>query len=304
MGKPTHRPAERTPGSDQSWTRLGLVLLAGLALGSTTVATRIGVQELHPLTLVALRVLVGVAAFAIVLGALRRPLPRGHWRDLAVVGLANTAFPLVAFTIALQSISSGVLTIFLSLIPLFTALMAHVWLKGERLHGARLAGLLVALSGVVVLLATRTTGLNGGAPADLRGHALALAGALTNAFGAVYVRRRLSDVDPLALTAGQMLLSLGLLAPAALALGSLDFSGVTWRGWGAVAYMALVGSFLGFYVIYTLIRRYGATTGALPGYVVPVVAFGLGPLLLGEVVGPALLAGVALTLAGVFIANR
>jgi len=101
-----------------------------------------------------------------------------------------------------------------SLIPLFTAVMAHVWLKGERLHGARLAG-------VVVLLATRTNGLNGGAPAGLRGHLLALAGALTNAFGGVYARRRLSDVDPLAPTAGQMLLSLGLLAPVVLTLAGV-----------------------------------------------------------------------------------
>ena len=104
--------------------------------------------------------------------------------------------PLLAFTIALQFISSGVLTIFIALIPLVTGLMAHVWLNQERLGFAKAGGLAVAFGGVLLLVATRTTGLTAGASgADVRGYGLALAGALVIAASVVYTRRRLRHVE-------------------------------------------------------------------------------------------------------------
>jgi drug/metabolite transporter (DMT)-like permease len=122
--------------------RLGLVLLAGVALGSTAVVTRLAVREVPPLVLVLLRLAVAAAAFGAVLTARPRPAPRGarRWADLALAGVLNVGVPLTAFTLALLFISSGVLTVTLALIPLFTGVLAHATLSGERLTGTRLGG--------------------------------------------------------------------------------------------------------------------------------------------------------------------
>jgi drug/metabolite transporter (DMT)-like permease len=288
-------------------SRNGMVLLAGLAFGTSVVMSRIGLYEIPPLWLVLLRLATATAGFAVVLAVLRRSLPRTlrQWRDIILVGICNVGVPLVAFTLSLQFISSGVLTILLALIPLFTGLLAHFWLAQEKLSRYKLMGLILSLAGVLFLLATRTTGIQGnGAGIDLRGYGLALAGTLSTAFAAVYTRLRLHSVDVVTLTAGQMAAGAVVVMPFALLLSDVNFAAVSWRGWSAVVYCGLIGSCLAFLLMFSLIQRFGATSGALPGYVVPVVSILLGAILLGEVVSGSLLVGAGVTLAGVFLANR
>src|SRR5574341_1049905 len=183
--------------------RIGLILLAGTALGSSAVMSRFGLREIPPLSLVMLRFATATLAYAITLAALKRELPRDviTWRDIAISGVAATGVPLLLFTVALQFISSGVLTIFIALIPLFTGLIAHWALAHEKLSPARLAGLLLAFAGAMLLILTGTTGLADGATADIRGQMLGLAGALLASLGLIFTRLRLQSADTLAASA-------------------------------------------------------------------------------------------------------
>jgi drug/metabolite transporter (DMT)-like permease len=294
-------------GTSASAQRLGLIGLAGVALGSSVVMTRMGVSEIPPLSLVTLRLALATLAFAVLLLGLRRRLPRQprQWLDIAVVGVANSGIPLLFFTIAVQFISSSVLTLFITLSPLLTGVMAHAWLAHEKLSPTKLGGLLVALAGVVVLISTGTTGLAAGAAGlDLRGPLLALAGVVVGSAGAVYTRLRLRQVDVLVVTAGQMLAGLLFVLPFALALSSLSLAAVGARGWTAVAYSGLVGSFTGFLLLFYLIKRFGATIASLATYLMPVVAASLGAVILGEVITLPLVAAAGLILAGVVVVNR
>lgn len=279
----------------------------GLASGSSVVAVRFSLGEIPPLTLVVLRLTVATSLFALTLVLLGRPLPQDRRTrlNIAVVGLTYMGIPLVAFTLALQFISSGVLTIFLALVPLYTALMAQRWLVQEKLNRRKVLGLAVGFVGVVVLLLTRTTGLaQEAADAGLRGHFLALGGTLSVAFATVYTRRNLQGTDVVVLTAGQMAVGLLAVLPLALLLSDPRWAAISWRSWLAVTYSAVVGSFVAFLIFFYLVRTYGATTASLPTYVIPAVSGGLGALLLGEVIGSALVAGAGLTLLGVFLSSR
>jgi drug/metabolite transporter (DMT)-like permease len=282
---------------------MALVLAAGVALGTTVVITRLGVPEVGPVPLVALRLTVACLAYILLWVARRIRLPRGRrtWFDIAVVGLTQ-AVPLLLFTTALQFISSGVLTIFISLVPVLTYLLAGRLLRHERLPSLGIAGLAVAFGGVALLLATGTTGLAVG-QGDLRGHFLALAGAALTAFSTVYTRRRLREVNTLVVTGGQFIAGWTIAAPLALALGGVDLAGITWRGWLAVGFGGLVGSFFAFLLMFEMIRRYGATHAVLPAYVMPLVSSLFGALVLGEVITPTLAAAGAVILGGVFLAG-
>jgi drug/metabolite transporter (DMT)-like permease len=136
------------------------------------------------------------------------------------------------------------------------------------------------------------------------GYALALAGAVSTAVAAVFIRRRLPGTDAVWLTAAQTGVGLLAVAPVAVAVSGLPLAAVSTATWLAVAYTGLVGSFTAYLLMMVLIKRFGATAGVLPGYVVPVAGLVLGALLVGEVVGPVLLGGAALTLAGLGVATR
>lgn len=287
--------------------RIVLILLTGLALGSSVVVVRVGLVEIQPLPLAVLRLTVASLAFIITLRLLRREMPRDPRTlfDIALVGMANTAFPLLAFTVALQFLSSGVLTIYLALIPLFTALMAHVWLEQERLTLLKIAGLVVSFGGVIFLLITRTTGLVASvAGQDIIAQILVLGGVLAVAAATVYTRLRLRGADALMVAALQTVVAWLAVSLFAVFFSTIDLGEITWRGWTAVVYTAIVGSFVGFFLLFYLIRRYGATASALPSYVMPAVSAFLGVLILGEIITLPLVVGAVLILAGVFLTSR
>jgi drug/metabolite transporter (DMT)-like permease len=286
--------------------RSGLILLAGLALGSSASVARLGVLEIHPITFVVLRFAVATLAFAVTLPLFRIRLPGDSrtWRDILIVGLTQ-GFQLLVFTIALQFISSAVLTIFIALVPLFTAIMAQLWLTQERLTLRNWLGLVTAFAGVLLLIFTRTSGLTGLSTGfELRGQLLALTGALVSAAGVVYARLRLREVNAVVVTAGQMVTGLLLTLPFAMFLSSTDLSAISWRGWFATLFTALIGSYLGFLLLFYMVKRYGATTSVLPAYLMPPVSATIGALFLGEIITPSLVAGAGLILFGLFLASE
>ena len=287
--------------------RLGLVSLAGLALSGSVVMTRLGLQELPAFTLIALRLLVATAAFAIAIAVLRPPLPRGArtMLDVALIGLISTALPLIAFTLALQYMSSGVLTLFIALFPLVTGLMAHLLLAQEKLTAAKLGGLGVAFGGVLYLLLTGTSGLSSSRVVlDIRGPLLSLTGVVIGSFATVYTRRQLTHVNVVSVSAGQTVVAAAFVAPLALASAPLKLTTISGVGWLAVGYTGLIGSFIAFMLIFQLIREYGATSSAVVTYLMPPMSGVLGAVILKEVITLPLVIGAILIFLGVFFAER
>jgi drug/metabolite transporter (DMT)-like permease len=287
--------------------RLGIVLLLGLLSGLSTVFLRLGVIEIPALALVSLRLGIASAAFTVAVIASRRRLPRALpvWRDIAVVAVTITVVPTVAFTLALQLVSSAVASVLIALAPLLTALMAHLWLPDERLTPSRAAGLAAGFAGVMLLILTGTTGLTSGeAPLDVRGFLLVLVAAVAVAITGLYTRQRLQGVDTLIVTAGQTVLGLAVVLPLTLIFDPVDLRAISWRAWLAVSWSGLLDSFAGFFLFIYVIQRFGPSLATLPWYVTPVVAAGLGALLLGEQISLPLVAASALILSGVYLASR
>jgi drug/metabolite transporter (DMT)-like permease len=89
-----------------NYQQIGLILLAGFALGSNVVMIRLGMEraDLPPMLLVSLRFALTTIAFAVTLIALRREIPRKPrtWFDLIIAGIGNTAVPVIAFTDSLE----------------------------------------------------------------------------------------------------------------------------------------------------------------------------------------------------------
>ncbi len=284
--------------------RLGLMGLAGVTLGGSVVISRVGLGEMPAFTLIALRMALAAGAFAIILAVLRPPLPAGTrmWTDIAIVGVINTALPLTSFTLALQYMSSGVIALFLALIPLSTGLMAHVGLAHEKLTLQKLSGLALAFGGVVVLLLTGTSGLP--TVLDARGPVLALTAVLLSSFATVYVRRQLSKANVISLTAYQTFVAALVLVPVGLLVVRPDLAAINTAGWLAVAYTGLVGSVVAFLAFFQLIREFGATSAAETTYLTPPVSGLLGVLLLDEVISGTLVFGAILILLGVYVAER
>jgi drug/metabolite transporter (DMT)-like permease len=282
-------------------------LLIGFLLGSTLVVTRYSLGQFNSQAFVALRLMVGAAAFLFVYIFLRPrsfPRERNLWLRAGVFGIISTALTMTAYTQSLRYQSSGVTALLASLSPVETVLLAHLFLNGETITPRRIAGALLAFAGAGLLLLRGESGLAELARADWRGYAWALLGGLTNSFGLVYARRFLQQDAPFAVTSIRILTAAVLIGAFTGLTAGFDLSRVQWTGVAALLYAGIAGTFLAFLAYLVAVQRFGATSASLSEYFVPLVASVLGVVLLGEQFTPGLALGMVLIFLGLGLFHR
>lgn len=226
------------------------------------------------------------------LGALR-----GRWRAVAAVALLDVAAPFALVTLAERSISSSAAGVLVASTPLWVAALALRFDGSERAGRGQLAGIAVGFAGVVLLLGLGSvgTGVAGGG-------AMVLLASLGYAAASLIVKQRLADVPPLPLTAATLGVATLVLLPFALA--DLPGDAPTGGGWAALAALGLACTAAAFALFYALIAVAGAGRAALITYVAPIFAVLLGVLALDEGFTAANAGGIALILAGAWLAAR
>ncbi len=274
--------------------------------GGTFPAGKIAVRELPPLAAGTLRFALATAALALLLARDRRR-PRFTARQIGLLALLgatgvfgyNVGF-LVGLTLAPSA--DGALLIPPNN-PLATALLAAL-LLGEPITRRVAAGLAVAFVVVVLVVAAGAQPAVGGAAglARLAGDALFLGAVFGWALYTVVGRLVLAELTPLeATTYSSAFGTLGL-AGASLVEGRWDeVAGASAAAWTALAYLALLGTVVGFVWWYQAVVRIGAARAAAFINLVPVFGLSASALLLGERLVPWQLAGAALVMTGVIL---
>lgn len=278
-----------------------LLLLAAL-WGAAFLFMRVAAPAFGPVALVFVRV-AGAAVLLLPLllqrgelGALRR-----HWRPILLIGLTNTALPFLCFTVAVLAISAGLASIFNATTPLWTALIAWLWLasKPTPLRGLGLALGLAGVAGLALDKASLLPGEHGVSPA-LAVAACVLAASLYG-FSAVFARRFLAGVPPMATAAGSQLSA------------TLVMAGPAWWLWPAqsppasawMAALVLAGACtaLAYILYFRLIAHTGPANASTVTFLIPAFAVSWGAWLLDEPVNGTLLAGCAVVLLGTALAT-
>jgi len=129
---------------------LDLLLLAAL-WGASFLFMRIAVPSFGPLALAEVRVAIA-ALFLLGLMAARGggAVLRAHVRPLATVGVLNSALPFVLFSYGTITLTAGFAAILNAATPLWTALLAWLWLR-DRIRPLQWLGLAIGVAGVGVL---------------------------------------------------------------------------------------------------------------------------------------------------------
>jgi drug/metabolite transporter (DMT)-like permease len=159
-------------------------------------------------------------------------------------------------------------------------------------------GLAVGFAGVAVVVGPD---LRGGQNQAL-GIAYVLLAALGYAVAALLVRRRLSAIQPLGLTAATMTITTILLAPFVAVAPPRQVPSAL--AISAIVVLGLLCSAVALILFYRLIGMVGAGRASVINYVTPAVAVALGVLILREPIRPVTLLGFVLVVAGSYLATR
>ena len=271
--------------------------------GSTFLAIRVGVREVPPFLLAAMRFLLAggiLFAWTRVRGT---PAPRSReWLSASLLAVLIFVLDYGLLFWAEQRVPSGIAAVMLATIPAFMALSEILLLKTQRLTARLGFALLVGIGGVAVLV-SHSLGL-GESAINTAGAVALLVGATSWSVASALTRKLpLPESKPMS-AASQMLCGGVLLALTATALG--EFRGfhplaVSRGAWIALAYLTVAGSIVAFTAYVWLLHYESPTKVGTYAYVNPVVAVALGYFFGGEGLGARTLLGTALVLVSVVV---
>src|ERR1700684_1885518 len=283
-------------------TLLGFALIY-FVWGSTFLAIRVGVREVPPLVLAAMRFSVaGLVLFGWVLARGERAPTIREWRSASLLGLVIFVFDYGLLFWAEQRVPSGIAAVMLAMIPVFMALCEIIFLRTQRLTVRLALALLLGIGGVGVLM-SHTLNL-GGAPIDKLGATALIFASISWSIASV-LARKLPLPSSKVMSSGAQMLSGGiLLTVAAGAFGEFrNFdSGAVSRGvWFALLYLIVAGSIIGFTAYVWLIHHESPTKVGTYAYVNPIVAVLVGYFLGGEALTARTILGTFLVLISVIV---
>jgi drug/metabolite transporter (DMT)-like permease len=286
-----------TPTMNRSMNPLEWVMLLCLSVlwGGSFLFTEIAIKELPPLTVAVLRVALAAIILNVVMRAMRLPLrvdPR-MWSAFLGVGLLNNVIPFSLIAWSQTHIGSGLASVLNATAPLWTVVVAHFFTPDEKVTSSRLLGVLVGLSGVVVMIGPEAlTGLS----TDFLAQLAVLAAALSYAFAGVFGRQfKRMGVAPTLAATGQVTASAVTLLPAAVMVDqpwTLNVPGL--QTWGALIGVAALSTALAYVLYFRLLETAGATNLLLVTFLIPVSALVLGSTLLAERLEPKIFLGMTL----------
>jgi drug/metabolite transporter (DMT)-like permease len=222
---------------------------------------------------------------------------RARWKPLLAFAALEISVPFPMIALGEQRIDSGLAAIIVATVPLVVALMTLKVDPSERVDRWRLTGMLVGLTGVVLLV-----GIDVAGNADeLVGAACIFVAVVGYAAGPLIINRYFAQIDPRGPVAGALAISTVLLAPAAI-VGAPEQT----PSGDAILSIVVLGLFstaAAFVLMFILIGEAGPSRASIITYINPVIAVALGVIVLGEPVGLGAIAGLLLILAGSSLAT-
>lgn len=279
----------RTTMNPLDWT-----LLIGLSIlwGGSFFFIEIVVKSVPPLTLGALRVSLAAVFLWCAVAVLRLNfrVPRRVWVAFLVMGLLNNAIPFTLLASAQLEIASALAAILNATTPLFTVLVAAIFLSDEKPSGLKILGVFIGFFGVVIMIGADMVGpqVLGATLVAIFAQLACLVAAVSYAFAGAFGRRfNRYGVHPILTATGQLTASSFILWPLALyydgvnaGAGVFDLTPLL-----SMLGLAVASTALAYVIYFKLLASVGSTNLLLVTFLVPVTAAMLGILVLGERLG-------------------
>jgi drug/metabolite transporter (DMT)-like permease len=269
--------------------------------GSTYLAIRVAVATVPPLFAAGVRFTIAGSLLYLWSRLRGAPTPSSkEWRNLWTLGALMFLAAYSALFWAEKTVPSGVASVLVATIPVWTVLLETSILKLQSSTWSLGAAIAAGLTGVAVL-AIRPQG----GSVSLTACLVITGGEIAWSTGTVLSKRMTLPHSKVLSAAAQMLTGGFLLLAFSWLVGEMrPFPRVSFQAMAAIAYLILAGSILSFTAYVWLLGRMSATKVASYAYVNPVIALAIGYWLGGETLSLRTLIGTCLILGSVVLILR
>ena len=272
--------------------------------GTTYVASRVGAQQMPGLFMAGVRQFLSGLLLVGFFVARGYKLP--EWKVLKQISIQGIFLLCIAnggLTWAMEYISGGLAAVIVALVPLFIALFS-VWLsKCAKITRWMVVGLVVGFAGILTIFYDYIGEMQN--KNFLFGVLLALISVISWSFGTVYTSKQKNSIGILYNVGLQMLIAgIIMLIVCGITGKYVNLATASQDSWMVLLYLIVFGSLIAYSAFVFAVSKLPATMVSIYAYINPIVAVGLGWMLLSEKMNAIMLIGMIITLGGVYLVNR
>ena len=286
-----------------SYNKRNYLLLASLIIiwGSSFLLTDRSLLFFSPEQVVTYRLTIGAITMLLISLIYSRSLflPFRYWLHFSIYAVVGNILPYLLISIGQTTITSGMAGLLMAFMPLVTLILAHFFLPNDKLNIFKVLGFIVGISGVLVIL---WPSISNGSNATF-GIFLVLGAACAYSINTI-IAARLTSYDPIVSSTCVLILASVLsfiIWPETL---QLNFSEVPLLSGSTIILLGVLPTGIAAYIYFIIINAAGATFLSNINYLIPVVAFFLGALLLGEDILLQNIVALLFIISGIFISRK
>jgi drug/metabolite transporter (DMT)-like permease len=258
---------------------------------------KIGVHEINPFFIASFRIIVTGLTFYAMLPAEDRKFRPTDWKDCWPLALTGIGLNHVCFAVGIGRTIPSHSAVIHALIPGFVAITAFIVLK-ETLAPLQIMGILVALAGTMTVI----LGVPRGEFSEtFWGDLITIGGITAFSVYTVFGRRVMSAMGSRRAVTLAFLFAVPVMIPMlGWSATQVNWAGVTWKGWSALAYMLLCANMAAYLLHSYALARLKAGQVAAFTNLQPAIAIGISAAS-GYPTRASLFIGAAIALAGVVL---
>ncbi len=287
-----------------NWKPYGALLALCFLWGTTYLGIRIGVQHFPPFLFSGLRF---VIAGLLVLGyfVFRKGTIWPTKKELLNIFISGV-FIFIGGNLFLvlgeMTVPSGIAALVNTGFPLWIVIITRIWNPAEKTPLLAIVGILIGFIGQFLIFYEQLFLLQNSA--YFVGFIILILGVINGSLGSIYMKKNPVKVSPVLNGGIQMLLAGAITVIIGILKGEVPLLNSDAEGWWAMVYLIIAGSIFGYSLFVYAMYYLPATMVSVYAYINPIVALGLGYLLLHEPISKRTVYAMLITLTGVFIVNR
>lgn len=289
-----------------AWTML---IILGVIWGASFMGAKLALTGFGPMTVAALRLLLGACVLIVFAFAKGDGLPARNgpqaariWLHIFGMGLFTNAVPFTLLNWGQLYVTSGFAGITMAVVPLLVLPLAHFLVIGEQMSLRKVIGFAIGFVGVVVLIGPASLISGTGASLEPVARLACIGAACCYAIGSI-ITRLCPPVPTISYSAAGLLVGTILLVPVALHIEGMPES-PNLTALGGVLFLGIFPTALATIMLVQVINTAGPSFMSLVNYQVPIWAIVFGVLILGEQLPSQFIGALALILLGLIISRK
>ena len=279
-----------------------LLILLGAIWGSSFFNIKVATYSYEPYTLALIRVILATVTMLAVTSFYKIKIYAfsNNWKIYALVGVSNITIPFSLIAIGTNKVDSYLAAMLMSTTPITGSILAHFFIKDEKITFLKALGIILGFSGILLLFFDKLI-IN---ESNYLFVLIIILGSTFYSISGILILKKLKNSGNLNVTTSTLIWSAITLLPLSFIFEEPFKSIPTFESTLSLIYLGVVATGFAWWLRFKILSKNGIVFQTQVTYLIPIFGVIFGALILGEQITWKVLVSLIIIMSGIYIVKK